>query len=149
MEDAAMSRANYTDESDDQWAQVMWRGAVASAIKGKRGQAFLREMLVALDSLPEKKLISGKLQDETDDTAVCSLGAVGRLRGVDLKGFNPEGDEDDCCYELDTEGLAGVLKISDALTREIMYMNDDAYSINNAEERWMRMRAWVERQIIK
>ena len=34
-----MSRSGYTDECDG-WELVRWRGAVNSAIRGKRGQAF-------------------------------------------------------------------------------------------------------------
>src|SRR5262245_16738600 len=36
---------------------MRWRGAVHAAIFGKRGQAFLTELLAALDALPEKKLL--------------------------------------------------------------------------------------------
>ena len=49
-----MSRSGYSDDCEN---LGLWRGAVEKSIKGKRGQAFLKEMLVALDSLPEKKLI--------------------------------------------------------------------------------------------
>ena len=55
-----MSRSGYHD-GIDQWDLIRWRGAVASAIRGKRGQAFLREMLDALDALPEPKLIAHDL----------------------------------------------------------------------------------------
>jgi len=47
-----MSRSGYSDDCDDQWSLICWRGAVKSAIRGKRGQAFLKEMLAALDALP-------------------------------------------------------------------------------------------------
>lgn len=42
-----MSRSGYTDDCDDQWALIRWRGAVNSAIKGKRGQQALRGRLDA------------------------------------------------------------------------------------------------------
>ena len=51
-----MSRSGYTDDFDDQWALIRWRGAVTSAIRGKRGQEFLREMAAAMDAMPEKSL---------------------------------------------------------------------------------------------
>lgn len=45
-----MSRSGYSEELD-QWDLIRWRGQVASAIRGKRGQAFLRAMLAALSLL--------------------------------------------------------------------------------------------------
>lgn len=45
-----MSRSGYCDDGDyGQWEMIMWRGAVTSAFRGKRGQAFLKEMLDSRD----------------------------------------------------------------------------------------------------
>jgi hypothetical protein len=83
-----MSRSGYNDDYDlDPWQGIRWRGAVASAIRGRRGQAFLRELLVALDALPEHKLIANELEK---DGAVCALGAVGKARGLALAGLHPD-----------------------------------------------------------
>lgn len=53
-----MSRSGYTDDDDDPLATGRWRAQVRSAIRGKRGQAFLRELIAALDAMPEKALIT-------------------------------------------------------------------------------------------
>ena len=70
-----MSRSGYSDDWDigdnSGW---LYRGAVERAIKGKRGQAFLKEMLAAMDALPEPKLIAEELEQEG---AVCAIGSVG------------------------------------------------------------------------
>ena len=50
-----MSRHGYSDDCDNEWRAIMWSGAVKSAIKGKRGQAFLKELLAALDALEKEK----------------------------------------------------------------------------------------------
>ena len=68
-----MSRSGYIDDFDDQWSLICWRGAVKSAIRGKRGQSFLRELRDALDAMPIKKLIS---DDLVRDGEVCAIGAV-------------------------------------------------------------------------
>lgn len=60
-----MSRHGYTDSCDDNFALIRWRGAAKSAIRGKRGQAFLRELLAALDAMPEKRLIARELVDDS------------------------------------------------------------------------------------
>lgn len=75
-----MTRSNYIDELD-QWSLICWRGAVTSAIKGKRGQALLKEMLLVLDSMEHKSLIKGKLED---NGKYCALGIVGKQKGIAL-----------------------------------------------------------------
>jgi hypothetical protein len=128
-----MSRSGYSDDNDQQQINL-WRGAVASAIRGRRGQAFLKEMLAAFDALPEKRLIDADLEH---DGCVCSLGAVGRARGLDMSDIDPE----------DFEGVAGAFGLPESLAREVMYLNDDHYRCETPEERFVRMRAWVVKQI--
>ncbi|MGE7207479.1 hypothetical protein ACQKJZ_17600 [Sphingomonas sp. NPDC019816] len=133
-----MSRAGYTEDYDfDQWAHIRWRGAVASSIKGKRGQAFLRELADALDAMPEKRLIAGDLEREDN---VCTIGSLGKVRGVDMAKLDPE----------DPGPIADAFGIAEPLVREIEYMNDEAGWYNETPEaRWKRMRAWVEASIMK
>lgn len=130
-----MSRSGYTDECENNWSAICWRGAVASAIRGKRGQAFLREMLGALDTMPEKRLISRELKAEDGD--VCAIGAVGVKRGVDMSKLDPE----------EYDRVAEAFGISEKLAQEIVFMNDEYYDVQTPEERWEKMRAWVVKQI--
>jgi hypothetical protein len=133
-----MSRSGYSDDYDDQWGLICWRGAVASAIRGKRGQAFLREMLAAMDALPEKKLISGDLVDA--DGCACALGTVALARGTDVSGVDPE----------DHSAVAPIFGIADALAREVMFENDEgSYSAETSEQRFARMHRWIEEQLIE
>lgn len=129
-----MSRHGYSDDCDDQWASIRWRGAVESAIRGKRGQAFLREMLAALDAMPEKALVAEELVTPAGD--VCAMGAVLRSRGVDVSNVDPE----------DTQAVAEVTGLAESMVREIAYMNDDWHS-ETPQARWVRMRAWVAAQL--
>lgn len=128
-----MSRSGYSDDYED---VAMWRGAVASAMRGRRGQAFLREMLEALDALPEKRLIRGRM---VEDGCGCALGVVALKRGMDIEAI--EVDPDD----LDYEKLGPAFGIADALAREIMWTNDDAHPSyhETPEQRFHRMRSWV------
>src|SRR5262245_48117791 len=101
----AMSRSGYSDDYDsyDQWGHIMWRGAVNSAMRGKRGQAFLKEMLAAMDAMPEKRLIAHEL--EVEDGAVCAIGTVGKARQVDMSNIDPE----------DYSTVSGVFNIAEAM----------------------------------
>lgn len=55
---STMSRSGYSDDCDNTWQWIQWRGRVASAMRGKRGQAFLQEMLEAMAALPMRRLIA-------------------------------------------------------------------------------------------
>ncbi len=68
-----MSCSGYSDDYDG-WDLVCWRGAVNSALKGKRGQAFLIELRDALEAMPAKRLIADSLQA---DGEFCIIGALG------------------------------------------------------------------------
>jgi len=126
-----MSRSDYSDDVDYQWAYICWRGAVAKAISGKRGQAFLKEMLQALDAMPEHRLIDGALIDKGN---VCAIGAVGKSRSVEMSGLDPE----------DVYTIAETFGVSQALVREIYFMNDEGAVYNETpEQRYQRMRRWV------
>ena len=132
-----MSRSGYGDGCDDNWSLIRWRGAVESSIRGKRGQAFLKEMLAAMDALPERKLIAEELEA---GGAVCAIGSVGRVRGIDMTGIDPE----------DSARVAATFGIAEPLAREIVFMNDEGGAWNEpAEVRFNRMRRWVERLIRK
>ena len=77
-----MSRSGYSDECDGS-ELAMWRGVVASATRGKRGQRFFRDLAAALDAMPIKRLVSGTL--ETDEGEVCALGCLAKAKGVTLE----------------------------------------------------------------
>jgi hypothetical protein len=128
-----MSRSGYTDDWDGSgW---LWMGAVARAIKGKRGQQMLRELLAALEAMPVKRLIAEELEYEGE---VCALGALGRQRGVDMSKIDPE----------DREKVAEAFGVAEALAAEIMFMNDEGGPCD-PEARWHFMHNWVCGQIVE
>lgn len=160
-----MSRSGYSDDCE-QWDLIRWRGAVKSAIRGARGQAMLREVLAALDALPEKRLAAESLV--TEDGEFCTLGALGRARGMDMAPIDPE----------DREQVARAFGIAEALAAEIMHINDEHTDewkwvdvefcgpvrprypdwgrntltvrvpvADAAERRWRYMREWVNEQL--
>lgn len=132
-----MSRSGYNDYDGEEYPAGLWRGAVERALGGRRGQAFLREMLAALDALSEKKLISHELEQ---DGCVCALGSVGKARKLDMSEIDPE----------DHDTVAAKFGIAHAMACEIMYTNDSgAYRGETPEERFIRMRKWIESEIRK
>ena len=107
-----MSRSGYTEDCEGA-DLAMWRGAVASAVRGKRGQAFLAELVTALDAIPEKRLGANALRDDNGD--FCALGTVGNARGLNLAAIDPE----------DRETVAESFGIATAMAAEIMFENDE------------------------
>lgn len=131
-----MSRSGYSEDYDEPWQMAMWRGAVAKSIRGKRGQAFLAEMLAALDAMPEKRLIAHDLQVGGE---VCAIGSVGAKRGVDMTTVDPE----------DYSTVAATFGIASALAQEIAYENDEVGCRDETPEmRWERVRKWVVSNIV-
>lgn len=132
-----MSRSGYSECDGDYWDLIRWRGAVASALRGRRGQAFLREMLAALDALPEPKLITSALVTEE---GCCAMGAVAVARALDVSDVDP--------YERDL--VAGAFGIAEAMAAEIAEINDDDYWARRnetPEDRFTRVREWVAKSI--
>ena len=127
-----MSRSNYSDDAD---YPELWRGAIASATKGKRGQKFFRDLLAALDAMPEKVLIAEELIEE--DGSVCAMGSLGKVRGIDMSKLDPE----------DYDGVANTFGIAHCLAQEVAYMNDEWTYGETPEARYLRMRKWVQSQI--
>jgi len=130
-----MSRSNYSEDIDG-WSLIRWRGAVNSALKGKRGQTLLAEMAVALDALPNKRLIADELISKEGE--VCALGAIAKYKALDVYDIDPH------C----SEQVSAVFNIADALAREIAYENDEHWG-DNPEKRWQRMRSWVNENLVK
>lgn len=125
-----MSRSGYSEDCDDNWEMIKWRGAVASATRGRRGQAFLRELVEALDAMPMKQLIAGELRQGGE---VCALGCIGARRGIDLESLDPE----------DHDALAAVFGIAAPLVQELEWFNDEAQSGVTPAARWVNVRHWV------
>lgn len=130
-----MSRSGYCDDLE-QRDLAMYRGRVMSAIRGKRGQAFLIELRDALDAMPEKRLIPHELVDE--DGEVCALGAVGKKRQIpNLDKIDPEAHDQ----------LSNTFNVAECLIREIEFENDEQNYGTTPEKRWEYMRRWVDRHI--
>jgi hypothetical protein len=138
-----MSRHGYIDggfddnESRARW--IAWRGVIASATRGKRGQRFFRELLAALDAMPEKRLVEGELEADGEN---CALGVLGKAKGVAL----------DAVDTYDEQQLGELFDIARQLSQEVMYVNDDDVgrrrNSETPEQRWQRVRDWVAGQIV-
>jgi hypothetical protein len=135
-----MSRSGYSDDCDN---VQLWRRAVERAATGFRGRAFLRRLRDALDAMPTKRLIADVIKDESGD--VCALGVL-----------------DPNAPSYDAYDLSDHFGIARALAAEIVYMNDEYVQsrpfvkvgaewvrrpAETPEERWIRMRKWVQEQL--
>lgn len=133
-----MSRSGYSEDGDDNWAMIRWRGMVASASRGKRGQKLFREMLAALDAMPKKRLIANDLKIQATGE-VCALGALADFRGIDVSSVDPD----------DYDTVSGIFDVAPCLAQEVVFANDEWFYGLTPEARWEKMRAWVVSQIIE
>lgn len=131
------ARSGYVDDYDDEdGALAMYRGVIASATRGKRGQAFFRDLVAALDAMPVKRLVAGELQ--TEEGEVCALGSLGKYRGKPVSQLDT----------YDTLALGETFNIAEQLAAETMCWNDDMGPRGEIPEaRWTRVRAWAAAQI--
>lgn len=152
-----MSRSGYyeNDGDSDNWANICYQGAVKSAIRGKRGQALLRDLIAAMDAMPDKRLVAGKLEA---DGQFCALGVVGHAKGFDLANIDT----------WDWGKLGATFNIAEAMAREVMAMNDEPvkeYDWESTGEpypnewrrvavtdapalRWKKVREWAEKNLV-
>lgn len=162
-----MSRSGlHEDDYYDPLTYGRWRAQVRSATRGKRGQSFLKDMLAALDAMPDKRLIAGELvfdgspefpwPYELEDIIVggdqlvkgngetvrvgdvCALGSLCVRRGLDMSKFS----------QGDPEFIADAVDVAHQLAREVIWVNDeDGRRGETPEQRFIRVRAWVAKQI--
>ena len=132
-----MSRSGYVDDCDDILVYGRWRGQVSSSIRGKGGQSFLKELAAAMDAMPDKRLIANELISESGEC--CTIGVVCKSRGLDVNHVDVE----------DHQEVGRLVGITYQLAAEIEFENDEAVpSSETPEERWVRMRNWVEDRIV-
>lgn len=132
-----MSRSGYADDIGSS-ALALYRSTVDRALHGKRGQAFLREMLDALDAMPAKRLIQCELI--TADGECCALGSVAIKRRLDVERVD----------ETEPDDVAAAFGIARSMAAEIAYVNDECgpwAATETPEQRWTRARRWVARKV--
>lgn len=143
-----MTRHGFVDycdfDEDPNLLEGRWLARVKSAMRGKRGQAFLRDLIAALDAMPVKELHPHNVAGEN----LCAMGVVGVYRGADLTKPQEELNEEDGDHEWATEYTGDILDIAPSLAREVAYLNDEGFYGTPAET-WSQMRRWAEKNLIK
>ena len=136
-----MGRSGYSDDYDGEVSIELYRNAVERAIKGKRGQAFFKQLGEAMDAMPEKVLIAGELINERGEC--CAMGVVCKTRGLDVSKVDYDSPEQ----------VGRLLNIAPSLAAEVAYLNDDDFRCEakdeTPEQRWQRMRKWVQGQMAR
>jgi hypothetical protein len=142
-----MSRYCDSDDYDyEPWMEGQAAGAMRSAIRGRRGQQLLRDLIAGLDALPVYELAAGSLEDP-ETGCVCALGAVRLQRGADAVPlwFDPT-DPD-----VDWRDLAKPFNISETLANAVVSQNE-YYDGSNDEQsrrrRWQSVRDWAVSKLI-
>lgn len=155
-----MSRISYNEPEDDaDFLRVCaFEANTKRHLKGKKGQAALKELEAALIALPEKRLVYSKFvvrHGEADDIGeVCALGALALKRCMDkgltrseaIKKIEQDGPDPDDEGWGATENTAEYLKVKVNFAWEVMERNDE-YGGPTPEERYKRVLAWVREQI--
>lgn len=130
-----MSRSGYSDDCD---YLDLYRATVDRSLAGKRGQFFLRELAGAMDAMSEKRLIENELISEQGE--MCTIGVICKKREIDVSRIDVG----------DPERVGKLVNISRSMAAEIEYENDESGPTNETpEQRWVRMRKWVDDNLIE
>jgi hypothetical protein len=161
-------RIGYSEDEEFGGQFELWQANCRRSLKGKKGQAALRELEAALLAMPDKRLIAGKLQDA--DGEVCSLGALAKYKGHALLADECEEgeyDEYDLSGEMEEFGVElGMLRL---VAWKVVEKNDVAFDgmewfncegpyrweferpqmrdFISPEMRYEKMLAWIRKQL--
>jgi hypothetical protein len=146
-----MSRITYCDDEDFQNQAYLWEANQERSIKGRKGQAALRELEAALLALPEKRLIANELENSKGE--VCAVGALAKFKGKENPmvgdSFGDEGltlNEDE--IERVTVRFATELGVPSMVAVAVVHENDDCWSVNiTPEQRYEKVLNWTRRQL--
>lgn len=149
-------RIGYADEEDYPGQFGLWQANCLRSLKGKAGQAALRELEQALLALPEKRLIANELQNAEGE--VCAVGALAKYKGVTETQADPDCDMEDVGVELGMPRLVAwkVVALND-IEIDGDYVTAEGptrygYPLRQfvpvtPEERYERVLAWVRGQL--
>ena len=137
-----MSRyCDFDDYDYEPWMEGQAAGAMRSAIRGRRGQQLLRDLIAGLDALPVPELAAGALEDP-ETGCVCALGAVRLQRGAEAVPLSFDLDDPD----IDWRDLAKPFDISETLAHAVISQNEYSSKRNDEQSRrrrWQSVRAWA------
>jgi len=102
---------------------------MSGQIHTRKGKKIIREVIAALDKLPKPRLISGRMEFGGD---FCAIGALYKDCSLNTS-FDPS-----------IHQLAAMLDAPVDLIDRIMAANDHLGSEETPEQRWERMRNFLE-----
>ncbi len=137
-----MSRYCDSDDYDwEPWMEGQAAGAMRSAIRGRRGQQLLHDLIAGLDALPVPELAAGALEDPETGCG-CAFGAVRIHRGADVVPLHFDPTDPD----IDWRDLAEPFDISETLAHAVVAQNEYSSKRNDEQSRrrrWQSVRAWA------
>ena len=143
-----MTRYCDSDDYDyEPWMEGQAAGAMRSAIRGRRGQRLLRDLIAGLDALPVPELAAGSLEDP-ETGCVCALGAVRIQRGAEAVPLRFDPTDPDVNWR----DLAQSFDISETLANAVISQNEYGNERNDEQSRrlrWQSVRAWAVGNLTK
>jgi len=149
-------RLTFNEDEDFNNQSLLWEANQERCIRGRKGQAALRELEAALLALPEKRLITDELENARGD--VCAIGALVRFKGKEnpMIGDSFGGAEDNLTINADeieraTIDLAQELGVPRLVALAVVRENDEDHYYYPAtitpEQRYERMLKWVQQAL--
>jgi hypothetical protein len=167
-----MGRSSWHEDDDDDGRFNLFHGNLKRSLRGKKGQAALRELESVLLAMPDKALWSGVFVEPSGE--VCALGAVAVARKV-ASGLSLD-EALSVCADVDpdeSEDAGVALGFPALVSQAIVWENDEANTTvwevaygpvprghgiykggialvrdMTPQERYAAMLAWVQRHLL-
>jgi D-alanine-D-alanine ligase-like ATP-grasp enzyme len=143
-----MGRICVAEEEEFPGQAELWEANRDRSLRGRKGQAALRELETALLELPEKRLIANHLKD--DEGGVCALAALAKYKGAELPEEVEAEYDDEYGVAIQDQMVAfgKSLGVPRMVAIDIVYQNDDTWWKElTPEERYRKMLNWTQRHI--
>lgn len=137
-----MSRSGFYEmddwDRDSMLAMGRYRARINSAKRGRRGQAFLKSALAALDRMEDKRLAGGTF-GVGQDGCMCLMSSIATETGRAsvFTGRDADWDGEGMCY-----ALADAFNVAPVLVQDLVWDNDENAPRDPAK-RWGWMRAKI------
>ena len=139
-------RVDYSEDEDYGGQFNLWQANCRRSRQGKKGQAALRELEAALMNMPVKRIQKDVFVEPSGET--CAIGALMLDRKVSAGMTRVQAVAECSALEpLDTEEHGISIGLPRLVAWSVAVENDEFYRTESPEERYLRILAWVRKQL--
>ena len=138
-------RITYNEDEGYPGQFALWEANCRRSIRGRRGQAELKQLEAALRALPQQRLTKDTLVEGDD---VCAIGAYARYKGFTLADYDPEDETDQVGVAAGMPRLVAWSVVAQNDLHCNTFWGIPLVRDMTPEERYVKVLAWVRGHIV-